>query len=246
MDVGSAGGGGRKRRTSRSTVSYQEAVDDEEEDDDDDDVPLASLKSPSPKKKNTKAKASATKKASKSSKDKELTAPAAKKKKSAPASSSKSSGSSDYASPSFALYGSGSKKGELIQQLLCRWWYAVTWPDPSALPSKPPQNYDTMDGFPGVYICTQGEEVGTIKDLRDKSKAPNFNNFAKMTSEELRDLLVKAIEEQKRQLILAEGKGTSTEKDLDELLKSVLKINPAKADREAQTVLKAAKLSLPE
>lgn len=103
-----------------------------------------------------------------------------------------------------------------------------------------------MDGFPGVYICTQGDEVGKIKDLRDETKAPNFNNFAKMTSQELRDLLRVAIEEQKRQLVAAEGKGTATEKELDGLLKTVMKVDPAKADREAIKVLKAAGLSLPE
>ncbi|KAL3904305.1 MAG: hypothetical protein SGARI_004981 [Bacillariaceae sp.] len=229
----------RKRRASRgNVVSYneddndyddeEEGEEEEDEDDDEDDVPLASLKSPSPKK---RAKAPAKKGAKatkgKATKKKSSSSASAKKKKAA-ASSSKS-GSSDYSSPSFALYGSGSKKGELIQKLF-----------------KPPQNYDAMDGFPGVYICTQGEEVGTIKDMRDKDKAPNFNNFAKMNADDLRDLLVNALKEQKRQLVASEGKGTSTEKELDGMLKWAEKLNTSKADKEATTVLKAAKLSLPE
>ncbi|KAG7338247.1 hypothetical protein IV203_014797 [Nitzschia inconspicua] len=251
--------GGRKRRSSRGAVSYNEAdedfYDDEEEEDneasggddeedDDDDVPLASLKSSSPtkKKKTTPSKTRTAK------------PPATKKKKPTTSSATKATSSSnatttttvEYASPSFALYGSECKKGELIQKLLCRWWYAITWPDPATLPDKPPPHYDAMDGFPGVYVCTAGEEVGTIKDMRDKSKAPNFNNFAKMKSEELRDLLIKAIQEQKRQLIAAEGAGTGTEKELNVILKWAEKVNTDKADKDAAKILKASKLTLAE
>jgi hypothetical protein len=249
----------RKRRSSRGkSVSYKDVADDidesdaeyddeeeeeeEQEDDDDDseddDIPLAALKSPSPakKKKNgTKAKAPPKKKAKKSTTT----------KKTSSTTKSSSGSSSDLSSPSAALYAKGIK-GQLIQKLLCRWWYAITWPGPSAIPDKPLPNHDTMDGFPGLYVCTKGEEVGTIKDLRDKSKAPNFNNFAKMKSEELQALLVKAIKEQKRQLIDAEGAGTSTEKELDTMLKWAEKLNTAKADKEAATILKAGKFSLPE
>jgi len=110
----------------------------------------------------------------------------------------------------------------------------------------PPTDYDAMDGFPGVYICTRGEEVGTIKDFRDKEKSPNFNNFAKRTSEELRELLIKAINEQKKQLNESEGTGTATEKELNSMLKWAAKLNTKKADKEAEKVLKANKLSIPE
>mmetsp|Transcript_22616 Transcript_22616/g.45945 ORF Transcript_22616/g.45945 Transcript_22616/m.45945 type:complete len:286 (+) Transcript_22616:125-982(+) len=262
----------RKRRASRGTVSYnddyidsteeeeEEEEDDSEDDDDDseeedddsdeDDIPLAALKSPAPAKK----KKAAAKKTNKKSKAK--TTPAKKKKvtkkmsatKSNSASSSNSStaNNADYSSPSFALYGTESIKGKLIQNLLCRWWYAITWPDPSAVPKVPPTNYDAMDGFPGVYICTQGEEVGTIKRFRDKENTPCFNNFCKKSSEELKGLLVKAINEQKRQLVESEGGGTTTEKNLNTMLKWATKINAKKADTEAAKVLKANKLSIPE
>ena len=272
---GDTAGSGRKRRSSRGVVvSYKEDDDvgdeeaeeeanedddeeaneeddddddDESADDEDDDMPLMSLKSPekkTPTKKNgTKPKSPAKKKtktAKKKAVKKEVSVSASK------TSTGSSSSSTDYKSASFALYGTESSKGLLIQRLLCRWWYAITWPNPADIPDKPPPNYDAMDGFPGVYVCTKGEEVGTIKDFRDKAKAPNFNNFAKMTSVELRDLLIKAIKEQRRQLVQAEGQGTSTEKDLNAMLHWAEKLNTSKADKEAATILKANKLKLPE
>jgi len=238
--------GSRSRRSSRGKVSYKEDDDDEDEDesdDDEDDIPLAALKSPSsakPAKKKPAAKAKPKAKAK---------APAKKKAKtqaSTTKTTSSNQSSNDYSSPSFALYGTESIKGKLIQNLLCRWWYAITWPDPSAIPKKPPTDYDAMDGFPGVFICTQGEEVGKIKDFRDKENSPNFNNLAKKTSEELKELLVKAINEQKRQLVESEGTGTATEKELNSMLKWAAKLNTKKADKEAEKVLKANKLSIPE
>jgi hypothetical protein len=235
--------GSRKRRSSRGTVRYKEDDDAEgdesDEDDDDDDIPLAALKKSSPAK---KKKPAATKAKAKTK------APAKKKAKTSTATkaTSSSQSSNDYSSPSFALYGTKSIKGELIQYLLCRWWYAITWPDPSSIPKEPPTHYDAMDGFPGVFICTQGEEVGTIKDFRDKKTSPNFNNLARKSSEELKELLVKAINKQKKQLVEAEGAGTATEKDLNTMLKWASKINAKKADKEAEKIFKANKLSIPQ
>ena len=231
----------RKRRASRGAVSYAEDDDEEEEEeesDEDDDIPLAALKSPAKKKKPaTKTKAKAPAKAKGKAK-----APAKKKAKTTTSSSKEN----EYSSPSFALYGTESIKGKLIQNLLCRWWYAITWPNPASIPKEPPADYDAMDGFPGVFICTQGEEVGTIKDFRDKENSPNFNNLAKKPSEELKELLVKAINEQKRQLIEADGPGTATEKELNSMLKWAAKINTKKADKEAEKVFKANKMSIPQ
>mmetsp|Transcript_12032 Transcript_12032/g.28533 ORF Transcript_12032/g.28533 Transcript_12032/m.28533 type:complete len:274 (-) Transcript_12032:219-1040(-) len=230
--------GRRGSRSSRARVSYNEEEDDDSYDEEDD-IPLAALKSASPAKKKsaaskvkTKAKAPAKKKA-------KTTASAKKATVSNPS-------NNDYSSPSFALYGTESIKGKIIQNLLCRWWYAIRWPDPSTIPKEPPIDCDAMDGFPGFFICTQGEEVGTIKDFRDKEKSPTFNNLAKKSSEELKELLVKAISEQKRQLIESDGPGTSTEKELNSMLKWVSKINTKKADKEAEKVLKANKFSIPE
>lgn len=226
-DVGDedAGTGGRRRRTSRGTVSYKETEDDEDGDDDDesdddgDDIPLASLKIPSV----TKTKKRTTHKAKEP----------AKKKAKATASGTKTTASNqnnnDYSSPSFALYGTESAKGKLIQNILCRWWYAIMWPDPSSILDEPPTDCDGMDGFPGVYICTEGEEVGTIKDFRDKENSPTFSNLVKKSSEELKALLTNALTEQKRQLIDSEGADTNTEKELNSLLKWVARVNIKKS-----------------
>lgn len=235
--------GRRSRRTSRGTVSYKEE-DDEEEDEDDssgeeDDIPLAALKSPSPAKKKAAHKAKAKAKAKSPAKKKAKTTSSTKK------ATSSNPSNNDYSSPSFALYGTESLKGKLIQNLLCRWWYAITWPDPSTITKIPPKDCDAMDGFPGVFICTKGDEVGTIKDFRDTAKAPTFNNLVKKSSEELKELLINAIDEQKRQLIESEGKGTGTEKELTSMMKWVSKINTKKADKEAEKVFKANKFSIP-
>lgn len=226
--------------------------DDDDDDDDEDDVPLSALASPSPKKK----KKTPSKETNGKTKKKGDAAPAKKKKPAAKkktassaasvssATKSTSNSTTDFKSPSAALYGSDCEKGQLIQRLLCRWWYAMEWPDPAAIPAQPPKHYDPLDGFPGVYVCTAGDDVGVIKDFRDKGTCPNFNNMAKKSSEELQTLLIKALKEQQRQLIEAEGTGTETQKELDNLIKWASKIKPSAADKAAEKVLKAAKLSL--
>ena len=54
--------------------------------------------------------------------------------------------------PSDAFY--RSKKGKLVQKLLIRWWYALSWPEEEAINSIPEGGYEPLDGFPGVFICT--------------------------------------------------------------------------------------------
>jgi len=284
-------GSSRKRRASSGAVQYNddnaeddddeedeedEEEEDEEESESDDDIPLSALKSPSPKTKKAKAKATAkTKAKTKAKKKKQKQTPTKKKPKT---SSSKStvpsflkmtgtpSESSTYASPSFAWYGKQTPKGVLVQQLLCRWWYAIEWPDRATLAATPPDGYDRLDGFPGVFICTSGDDVGTIRDLRDPSQKPSFNNFANKSSEELKDLLLTAITEQKRQLRASvrssngetgiparrssptktKKKETSNPTDtaLTELYKWVQKVNAKKADKEAAKMLQAKGLVL--
>ena len=56
--------------------------------------------------------------------------------------------------------------------------------------------------------------------------------------------LVEAIANQRRALVEAEGEGTETEEQLDVLLRWANKLNPAKADKEADKVLRAAGLNL--
>lgn len=228
-----------------------EEEDDDDEDgdydsDDSDDIPLSKLKSPPQKKaaKKPAAKSKATKTKTKAAPKKKSTS--AKKKKPATtkkAASKPSVASSSYISASTELY-ANCDKGKLIQSLLARWWYVYTWPEPSTIPSSTPKGYDALDGFPGVYICTSGENVGKFKDCRNHKTAPSFQNLSKKTSEELRDDLLKAIEKQKAALIKAEGEGTKTEKDLRALQKWATKLNCSKADKDATKVLKAAKLTV--
>lgn len=255
----------RKRAATKASYKEdssegEEADDDDDDaeeesssDDDDDDVPLSALvaQKPAAKTNGTKKKAAATKKDPPKKKATKAKAKSAAKKKPPPKkkSSTVSNGSSSAKSKSYewasaALYGTECAKGLLIQRLLCRWWYAFTWPDPTALPVRPPANHDSLDGFPGVYVCTAGEEVGNIQDLRDHDAAPTFSNFARKTAEELRDLLVAALQEQTKQLIAAEGSGTATEKELGSLLKWANKVNVTKAEKEAAKVLKSQGLSL--
>lgn len=91
---------------------------------------------------------------------------------------------------------------------------------------------------------TQGEEVGKIVDMRDQSACPCFRNMALKSSKELKELLLKAIEEQRKILIDHAGKGTQTEQDLRLLEKWVNKLNPNTADKEAEKVLKAANVKV--
>jgi len=200
----------------------------------DDDAPLSEFKSP-------KAKTAAKKKATK----KKATKKKATKKKSTPKKKTvvKKFESSTKAmiSRSSELY-LNAKKGKLISELLSRWWYTITWPEPESLPESVPVNCDAMDGFKGVYVTTSGEDVGKILDMRNKDTCPNFINMAKKDSAELQELLLKAIAEQRRQLIEADGEGTQTEKDLGMLEKWAKKVNPKTADKEAIKVLKAVGL----
>lgn len=221
--------------------------DDAEDSDDSDDIPLAALKSPAKKKSAPKKKAAATKKTKKPAKvpaAKKATA-AKKKLKKMPITVSTAAGTW-YRSASAAFYQSECRKGLLIQRLLCRWWYAIKWPDLSSNEDNtPPPHYDALDGMPGVYIATSGNHVGRILDTRDKEKCPNFQNLAKKSSSELQELLLKALEAQKEALISAEGKGTSTEKELNSLISWAKKVKPDAADKEAIKILKASKLELP-
>ena len=150
----------------------------------------------------------------------------------------KTSGGEDYRSAAAAMFGSECAKGQMIQKLLCRWWYSIDWP--TNLPSNPPPTYDAMDGMPGVYVCVEGDDVGKIKDLRDMKSKPSFANFMSKGSEELKDLLIRAIQQQMKALVESEGEGTSTEKELKDMLKWTNKVNTDKADKEAARILKKA------
>jgi len=224
-----------------SSGSGSDENDDNYSSDSSDDRPLSSLKTKVVRKpttkveKTTKSPRSATKKKASVSKKK------VKKKPVTPQKKKKTD--TLFISASSELY-SKSVKGKILQAVLCRWWYALTWPDPKCIPACPPDNYDALDGFPGVYICFYGDDVGKILDLREKKTCPNFDNFSRKGSEELRDILLKAIQNQRKALISIEGEGTDTETELNVLEKWAKKINITKADKEANKVMKAAGFSL--
>lgn len=234
--------------TKKKPVSYKE--EDTDDDDDDDDIPLADLvKKKEPKNgNNNQKKRSSSSSPTKKSAKKAAKEPPAKKKKVSTSSSTTTtktfSADKKFEFASAALYGTECQKGLLIQRLLCRWWYAIEWPKLADQNSKPPPLYEALDGFPGVYICTHSSNAGHLLDTRDRTTAPCFANFAKKQSAELQELLLKALQEQKRQLVEAEGSGTSTEKGIDSLIKWCQKLNPDKADKEATKVLKANQITL--
>jgi len=199
----------------------------------------SSLKTPSKKTtKTSSSKSSSTKKTSSSSSSKKKTLT-----KRIVSVSSKSSSSNQLITASSELY-EKCDKGKVIKELLCRWWYTIEWPKPENLPDKPAENYDALDGFPGVYICTSGHEVGHISDVRDKDTCPNFKNFSMKSAKELIDLLIDAIMKQKEILIKLEGNNTQTEKDLVALNKWALRLKPEKVDKDANKIITAYKASI--
>jgi len=242
ISSGSGSGSG-----SGSDENDDESDDDYSSDDSDDNRPVSSLKTKvkvektKVKVEKTKVKVEKTTKSPRSATKKKASVSKKKIKKKPPIQRKKTA--TLFVSASSELY-SKSVKGRILQAVLCRWWYALTWPDPKCIPACPPDNYDALDGFPGVYICFYGDDVGKILDLREKKTCPNFDNFSRKGSEELRDILLKAIQNQRKALISIEGEGTDTETELNVLEKWAKKINITKADKEANKVMKAAGFSL--
>ena len=229
-----------------SKPTPKEEDDDDDDSSEDDDIPLSALIKPKKAASSPQKRKSTASKASNGSSAKKKTK--ATKKKAPPppppAAKKKSSSSKSYEYASAALYGTDCDKGLLIQRLLCRWWYAYEWPSAAIRNAKPPPNYDTLDGFPGVFICTKGDEVGKILDTRsreDATRKPSFRNFALQPAEDLRELLLTALEEQQKQLGAADPE---LSKELKGLVKWATKLNTKKADKDARKILTAHSLVL--
>ena len=47
-----------------------------------------------------------------------------------------------------------SDKGKIVQAILVRWWYALSWPEPGSTSSAPP-GHEALDGYPGVFVGTR-------------------------------------------------------------------------------------------
>lgn len=243
-----------KRRSSKKSISYKdddgnvemEDNDDDSDDDnsDDDDIPLAKLvkKKPAAAKngKKSNGKTTATKRKTSESNSSSKKRPSTPKKNKASSSTAVTTNSNkSYEYPSAALYGTECEKGLLIQRLLCRWWYAYDWP--TNIPDTAPDAYDALEGFPGVFVCTGAghADVGKIMDRRDHGTAPTFRNFARKSADELRELLIKALTEQMKQL---DENDTITRKQLTGMLKWAKAMDTSKADKNAIKILKAHSL----
>ena len=234
-------------------VKPEKEKEDEDDDDyfsSDDEVPLAELmrrneKKASVEKKKKKVAATAKKKSAKTTANQKAAVKKAKEKAKAAATKKKALSKIPVnGTVSSELYAK-CDKGKLVQSLLCRWWYCMEWPELEVLQLPVPDNCDPLKGFPGVYIYTSGENVGKILDKRNINTAPSFKNFAKKPSSELVEMLLKAIENQTRELIEYEGENTTTEAQLKDLTKWAMKLKCEKVDAEARKVLRVAKMELP-
>jgi hypothetical protein len=143
----------------------------------------------------------------------------------------KSSSSSAAASKSAEFY--ETLKGQLVQKLLIRWWYAIEWPKESEI-GHPPPGYESLDGFKGVFVSTRTDSLGQILDLRDKTNCPCLSNLVKKPSSELKELAVTAIKNQMTALKAAEGEDCRMLEDLSSELGEIKKIDADKADRQGR------------
>uniref|UniRef100_A0A7S2WPV8 Uncharacterized protein n=1 Tax=Rhizochromulina marina TaxID=1034831 RepID=A0A7S2WPV8_9STRA len=125
-------------------------------------------------------------------------------------------------------------KGQLVQKLICRWWYAIDWPSPADLAKPVPAEYEPLDGYPGVYICIKGGEMGNIIDHRDHENGPSFSNFKAKNSGELKELLLKALDTQKERLVEHEGPNSTYLRAINKEITWASKVNAEKADKEAR------------
>lgn len=224
-----------------------------ESDDSDDDVPIAVLmKRKQEALQAEKAAAALSKKPkveSKSSKPSSKTSSSNPKKKIIPSKKSQSASSSrnggvkkligdpTQSAELCETFYSSLDKGKLCQKLLCRWWYAMSWPQEGVM-DLCPKGYEPLQGFPGVFVGTSTKVIGNIIDKRDQSTCPCLRNFSKKSSQELKELCIKAYEEQIHQLIDAEGPNTKLERSLRRELQEIKSIKPEKADKQAEKLLK--------
>lgn len=131
-----------EKRKKKATTS------NDDDDDSDDDIPIAQL---------LKKKKEEIKKVKEKIQTKTVEVKKEKKEKSStPSSTPKKTRVSDKklstsdASDNFY----NTKKGQLVQKFLVRWWYAVTWPEEESIVTIPEGGYEPLEGFPGVFICT--------------------------------------------------------------------------------------------
>eukprot|EP00752_Nemacystus_decipiens_P009402 g8405.t1 len=134
------------------------------------------------------------------------------------------------------------KKGEMVQKLLCRWWYAIKWPAKEDL-RPAPVSYEALEGYPGVFVCVEGDDIGKLLDVRNKATCPCFTNFANKSSEELKSLLETAFKAQKEALVAHWGENMEEAGKIDRELKWLKTVDPVKADKAATRALAHANMN---
>jgi hypothetical protein len=213
--------------TSSSKAAVAAAAADEDPDWDDD-RPICELMTEYMKKKVQRAKAKAKEEA-----EREAAAKAAKASK-----ASSSSGGTRTAAPQRkdAQYYQDTKKGQMVQRLLVRWWYAYEWPKPGDwAESDIPNGYEQLDGFPGVFVSMNVSSLGKIIDLRNNDMKPSLKHMSRKHAKEVQELCIRAYEAQIQALAEAEGEGAPLLHTLRKELHQVKKMDPDDAEREAKS-----------
>jgi hypothetical protein len=171
-------------------------------------------------------------------KEKEASKPAKKERKesSGGGSGAGSSSSSEKSRPSGSNKAAefyDTKKGQILQTLLVRWWYSYDWPTPSEI-GTPPPGYEEMDGFPGVFVSMNLESLGQVLDLRDKKNCPSLKNLSKRHTKDLKEMCVEALSNQLKQLHEFEGEDAPLSLKIKRTLKEVRGIDVEEAESEAK------------
>jgi hypothetical protein len=88
------------------------------------------------------------------------------------------------------------RKGDLVQKFLTRWWHAYDWPTAQDINGTAPSGYEAMDGFKGVYVCMNTQAsvehpLGKILDLRSKDgNCPSLSNISTKSASEIQALCI--------------------------------------------------------
>lgn len=80
--------------------------------------------------------------------------------------------------------------------------------------------------------------MGSIIDTRSPVGKPSFLHFFAMPAEQIKELLLKAYDEQMRVLVEHEGEGTPLLKELKKARATAARVDPQKAERSVNKVLK--------
>ena len=95
-------------------------------------------------------------------------------------------------------------KGQIVQTLLVRWWYAYEWPTKEEV-STPPSGYEELEGFRGIFVSMNLDSLVEVLDLRNKANCPSLKQMSKRPCKELQELCIKALRNQTTAVKEAEG-----------------------------------------